>query len=381
VTVVTDSGVPAMSATNAFDVIVNPVPELTGVTSTNGGFLLTWYAPTNDIFEVQFTDGLSPINWQSFSNLVTYSGPETPTNGLFSFFDDGTEHPFTGLRFYQVKLAGVILPTNPPSGNTAPVLPAIGTQTVNPLNPLTVTNTATDSDTPAQALTYSLNTTVTGTNQPVINPATGIITWTPDVSQAGTSNWFTTVVTDDGVPAMRATNAFAVMVNPVPDITGVVATNGGVRLTWLAPTNDIFQVQFTDGLNPVNWQSFSNLVTYTGPQTPTNGLFSFFDDGTEHPFNGLRFYQVKLVGLVAPTNPPAVSTAFPISVVPSNGNFVLTWTASSTNQFKVLWTTNISSPITWTPFADIITSSNGTFTFTDTNAPAALKFYQLMLLP
>jgi hypothetical protein len=68
-------------------------------------------------------------------------------------------------------------------------------------------------------------------------------------------------------------------------------------------------------------------------------------------------------------------------VVPSNGNFVLTWTASSTNQFKVLWTTNISSPITWTPFADIITSSNGTFTFTDTNAPAALKFYQLMLLP
>ena len=59
---------------------------------------------------------------------------------------------------------------------------------------------------PAQTLTYQLTSTVAGTNQPVIN-TNGIITWTPDVSQAGTSNVFTTIVTDNGTPSLSATNS------------------------------------------------------------------------------------------------------------------------------------------------------------------------------
>jgi len=37
--------------------------------------------------------------------------------------------------------------------------------------------------------------------------------------------------------------------------------------------------------------------------------------------------------------------------------------------------------ISWTLFPGIITSTNGLFTFTDTNLPLVMKFYQLILLP
>ncbi len=379
-TVVTDSGVPPLSATNVFAVMVNPVPDISGLVYTNGGFLLTWLAPTNDIFQVQVATNLAPVVWQTFTNIITYTGPVTPTNGWFSFFDNNTQYPSSGPRFYQLKLIGISTPSTP--GNTPPVLPVQAGRVMNPLNPLVVTNTATDADVPAQTLSYSLTSTVTGTNAPVINPTNGVITWTPDVTQAGTSNTITTVVTDNGVPPLSATNVFVVVVNPVPDISGLVYTNGGFLLTWLAPTNDIFQVQVATNLAPVVWQTFTNIITYTGPVTPTNGWFSFFDDGTQYPSSGPRFYQLKLIGVVLPATPPPATNNFSFTGgVSTNGAFRLTWSAPTNDQFQVQWTTNIAPPVFWNTFLDTITSTNGTFSFEDTNTPMLLKFYQLILLP
>jgi hypothetical protein len=267
---------------------------LGGVVYTNiggtNGFLLTWYAPTNDQFRVQFTGSLTPPqNWTNIGNVVIYTGPVTPTNGLFTFFDNGAQYPFSGLRIYRLILLGVTppAPTNPP-----PVLPAQADRVINPLNPLIVTNSATDATVPPPVLTYSLTSNVAGTNPPEINATNGVITWTPDVTQAGTSNILTTIVTASGVPALSATNEFAVVVNPVPVLGGVVYTNiggtNGFLLTWYAPTND---------------------------------------------------------------------------------------------QFRVEWNSNLASLIGWPQFPDTITSTNGTFTFTDTNAPLVMKFYRLLLLP
>ena len=35
----------------------------------------------------------------------------------------------------------------------------------------------------------------------------------------------------------------------------------------------------------------------------------------------------------------------------------------------------------WTLFPNLIISTNGIFSFTDTNAPLLMKFYELILLP
>jgi len=81
---------------------------------------------------------------------------------------------------------------------------------------LTVTNTAIDTDIPANVLTYVLT---TGPTNASIDP-NGIITWTPTIAQVPGVYILTTVVTDTNPAAVNAkqlsdTNSFTVTVLPV----------------------------------------------------------------------------------------------------------------------------------------------------------------------
>lgn len=68
-----------------------------------------------------------------------------------------------------------------PIVNHMPVLDLIGNKTVSEDGVLSFTATATDSDVPSQALTYSLDpSAATGTT---IDPNTGVFTWTPTEEQ------------------------------------------------------------------------------------------------------------------------------------------------------------------------------------------------------
>lgn len=95
--------------------------------------------------------------------------------------------------------------------NTGPVLPLIGPQLIGVGSTLFVTNSAVDTDLPVETLTYSLLTAPAGASV----DANGLITWMPGSTG---SYQFTTRVTDNGTPAMSATNTFTVGVvaKPVP---------------------------------------------------------------------------------------------------------------------------------------------------------------------
>ena len=180
-------------------------------------------------------------------------------------------------------------------------------------------------------------------------------------------------------------------------ISSVTFTNqggmNGFLLQWLAPTNDVFQVQWEDALSPANWQFFTNFIDYTGPLTPTNGWFSFFDDGSQTP-PGLppaRFYRIVLVGSIPSTHTNAVSIS---SVTSTNlagmNGFWFTWSAPTNYLFEMQWTTNLVPVITWHTFPDIIAYStfvsptNSLFNFLDDGSQSGLgplKFYRLILLP
>src|SRR2546425_11858755 len=82
---------------------------------------------------------------------------------------------------------------------------------INELTTLTVTNTATDGDLPANVLTYQLVAPPTGASI----SASGVVSWTPSEAQGPSTNTFTTIVTDNGTPALSATNSFTVTVNEV----------------------------------------------------------------------------------------------------------------------------------------------------------------------
>ncbi|HEX3857718.1 MAG TPA: LamG-like jellyroll fold domain-containing protein [Verrucomicrobiae bacterium] len=262
--------------------LTNPPPpaavSISSITSTNSsgtpGFLLTWFAPTNDLFKVQWNTNLASTNWVTFTNIVAYDFLMTPSHSQFNFLDDGSQTGGTlgSMRFYRL----ILLQTT--NSLTLPLqtnFTAIGSATV------TVTNTAVDSRTGA-ILTYSL------TNSPANASIStnGIITWT-NATPSGLAARFNTVVTDDSLPPLTATNTFTIFVAPLPSITNVTVTATNVVLQWFAPTNDQFQVQWTTNLTPViNWTLFTNIIT-----SPT-GTFMFTD--TNAPLL-MKFYQLILL--------------------------------------------------------------------------------------
>ena len=78
-----------------------------------------------------------------------------------------------------------------------------------------------------------------------------------------------------------------------------------------------------------------------------------------------------------PVNSPSVSGAN----IESSGVQLQWYSPSFDAQYQVAWTTNLSPPIVWTTNADIITNTDGIFTFTDpdsTNSP--MRFYRIIQL-
>jgi hypothetical protein len=60
--------------------------------------LLQWVAPTNSLFQAQWTLSLAPPAWSAFTNVLT------STNGLFWFLDDGSQSgDLTGPRCYRLQ--------------------------------------------------------------------------------------------------------------------------------------------------------------------------------------------------------------------------------------------------------------------------------------
>jgi hypothetical protein len=92
-----------------------------------------------------------------------------------------------------LPIAGVTAAVIDNDFNTAPILAAIPPQTVNEGTLLTFTASATDTDLPANTLTYSLVGAPVGAS---INGSTGVFIWTPTENQSPGSFNFTVRVSD-----------------------------------------------------------------------------------------------------------------------------------------------------------------------------------------
>ena len=236
-TIVTDSGFPPKSATNSFTVTVTevnsaPVFVATPVNRTNNE--LTLITVTDNA-----TDSDIPANTLTYSLLTAPTGANISSSGVFTWTPTEAQGPSTNLITVVVTDNG-----SPPLSatnsftifvnevNSAPTF--VGTPpnvTIPAQTTLTVTNNATDSDIPANNLTYSLINPPTGAS---VNPLSGVITWTPNVSQNNSSNLFRTRVVDDGSPPLSATNSFSVLVNSNPV---VVLDSTALLVEGCSPTN------------------------------------------------------------------------------------------------------------------------------------------------
>jgi len=210
------------------------------------------------------------------SGVVSWTPTEAqgPSTNTFTVqvADNGTP-PLTDSKSFTVVVNEV---------NSAPVLTVPAPQTVRVGATMTITNTALDADIPANLLTFSLVSAPTGM---VINSTTGVITWTPPVSQQSSTNIVTVRVTDSGQPPLSDTRSFTVTAVGVGQrVTAIQPANGAMVLTLEGIPGETYHIEASPNLNPpISW---SVIGTNTAG---IDGLSQFID--TDVSLYPIRFYR------------------------------------------------------------------------------------------
>jgi len=224
--------------------------------------------------------------WQHSGTNVTDATNATLTLASTAYDDAGSFAVIVTTTAGSVTSSTATLTvTTPP--NAAPVFtsPPAGTNiAINVGVNLAVSFTATDSDTPAQTLTYAL---LSGPSGAAVDSGTGNFIWRPTVAQSNSVNNVSVVVTDNGTPNLSATNNFTITVNPLaaPVVTAPAVSSGQFSLTITGQTGPDYTVQVSTNLAESNW---ATLLTTNSPAMP----FTFTDTNGSLP---LQFYRI-LVG-------------------------------------------------------------------------------------
>jgi glucuronoarabinoxylan endo-1,4-beta-xylanase len=165
--------------------------------------------------------------------------------------------------------------------NEPPSLAPIPNLTVNAGVTLTITNVTTDPDVPPQTLTFSL---LSGPVGSTLNPINGVLSWRPLVSQAGTTNNITVVVTDNGTPPLSASNSFTITVNPLSPAALSSITVAGDQASIVASGPVGPDYTLLTSTNLLDWQP---LLTTNPAAMP----FSLTDTNLS---DAARFYRLQL---------------------------------------------------------------------------------------
>jgi autotransporter-associated beta strand protein len=381
--IVTDDGSPVLSATNTFSVIVNEVNSAPGFTGPGDQTIselttlnVSSAAIDSDIPANTLTYALlqGPAGMTIDPNTGAITWPTTEADGpssnvvIVSATDDGTP-PLSATNTFTVVVTEV---------NSAPLLTIPADQTINELATLNVSASATDSDLPANTLTFGLLAPPVGMT---IVPGTGAISWTPTEGQGPSTNVIIVVVTDNGTPPLSTTNSFTVTVNEVntaPSLPAIAdrTIHAGQTLVFTnsATDPDVPANTLTYSLDPgapatASIGSSSGAFTWTtiaSDENTTNAItVRVTDDGTP-ALNDTKSFTVTVVS--APTADISVS-----------GNVVtISWTSIAGQSYRVQYKNNLGDA-TWTDLAPDVTASGSTASATDTTV--SQRFYRVAVLP
>ena len=285
--IVTDSGSPPLSATQSFSVTVvasNSPPVLAAISNQTVAvgmtLTLTNVASDSDGDQLTFSLGAGAATSATIdatNGIFTWS-PNQSQIGTNSFSVIVTDNGLPPMSATQSFLVTVLASNNPP------VLAPIASRTVHADTTLMITNIPTDPDSPPQTLTFSL-----GTNAPagtVLDPSSGVFSWTPGSPFINTTNPITVSVTDNGLPPLSDSKTFSVTVMPHPAFESVALSNSVLTLTWSAISNETYRVQYTTNLAGTNWSELSPDVAASGPTaTQTDSVSSDLQ----------RFYRILVL--------------------------------------------------------------------------------------
>jgi hypothetical protein len=349
---VTDNGIPNFNDSETFNITINEVnrPPLLSVP---GDQIVSELVALN--LSASATDPDVPTNALTFSLVSPPSGMSiNAASGAISWTPAEAQGPFTNT------ITVVVTDTNPPAVNAQqlsvtntfeitvnevnvpPALPVQTNRTINELTLLTVTNTATDSDLPANGVSYALTVFPPGATI----STDGIITWTPTEAQGPSTNIFTTVVTDTNLAAVNpqnltATNTFTVFVNELntPPTLPVQTDRTITELTLLTVTNAA-----TDGDSPANGLGYMLAVFPPGATVSSSGVISWTPTEAQGPSTNIFTTVVTDTNLAAinAQNMTATNT-FTVFVNEANVAPVLTLPPSVTINEQVPYANNATA--------------------------------------
>ncbi|MCP4992875.1 MAG: DUF11 domain-containing protein, partial [Gammaproteobacteria bacterium] len=265
----------------------NVAPELTAITmqSISETQALTFTVSVSD------TKGDS----HSYGLYNASTGMNIDNSGEFSWTPNEAQGPGTYFITVIVTDTGGLTDTTVVmitvgELNEAPVLVAIGDQTIAETQLFTLTLAATDNDLPVNSLSYSM------TNAPVGATLVGdIFSWTPDANQGPDQYVMTFIVSDDGSPVLTDSETITITVNNTPSVvitesdSSTDVSEGGVTDTYQvvldSPPTDVVtvtvssdsQVQTFDTsvvFTPSNWSTVQTVtvnavddLVYEGPHS------------------------------------------------------------------------------------------------------------------
>jgi hypothetical protein len=381
---VTDNGAPPASDTKSFTVIVtdaNSAPVLT-VPGTQTIAELSTLTVTNTA-----SDADLPANTLTFSLVSAPSGMTiNPSSGVVTWTPTEDQGPSTNLITVKVTDNGAPPASDTRSftvivteANSAPVLTVPGTQTIAELSTLTVTNTASDADLPANTLTFSL---VSAPSGMTINPSSGVVTWTPTEAQGPSTNLITVKVTDNGAPPSSDIKAFTVIVTegntaPVLSPVGDRIAFAGIQLTVTNSAIDRDGDVLTFSLDPgapagAVIDPATGRFTWTPPidQAPgTNVVVVRVTDGGVPGLSDTKTFNI-VVG-----SPPVIE-----SIVATGGNVTITWSAMAGQTYRVQFKSALNDPA-WSDLAGDVIAAGTTATKTDSMLSEVQRSYRVVLVP
>lgn len=148
-----------------------------------------------------------------------------------------------------------------PFPNAPPALAVISNKFVHAGQTIFFNAAATDSDLPAQTLTFSLDVAPAGAG---IEPATGLYFWTPTAAQTPGTNAVTIRVTDNGLPAHFATRTFSITVVAAPGVTAANRFGDDLVLTLQTYPGRTYRLEFKDDLSAGSWTPLGGNITAGG---------------------------------------------------------------------------------------------------------------------